>query len=213
MVSWTVSPLRSGFGSSSRTSLPRAVSSTRCPPGWPRSVLPERLFKPFLADLEAGDEQQRVLVLFLIFLGGGRADIADQVRDRGAVRIEAAEKPRCGCDARQFGQADGDRGIFVVRDILGDLRPAGSRASAFRSLMIRSTLGRQLEDLGEIGRRLAADRSSCSGMRSTRKSERLIAIGLPLRSTIQPRRGGTRISWTRLLSDKQLVMLVLAIAR
>ena len=29
-------PLRSGLGSSSLTSLPRAVTSTRCPPGVPR---------------------------------------------------------------------------------------------------------------------------------------------------------------------------------
>ncbi len=46
-------------------------------------------------------------------------------------------------------------------------------------------------------------------MRSTRKLERLIAIGLPLRSMIQPRRGGTRISCTRLLFGQQLIFLVL----
>ena len=45
-------------------------------------------------------------------------------------------------------------------------------------------------------------------MMSTRKLDRLIAIGLPLRSTIQPRRGGTGISWTRLLSRQELVLLV-----
>ena len=39
----------------------------------------ERFFKPFLADLHTGDEQQRVLVFFLIFLGRGGADIADQL--------------------------------------------------------------------------------------------------------------------------------------
>ena len=36
IVSCTVWPLRSGLGSSSFTSLPRAVTSTRCPPGVPR---------------------------------------------------------------------------------------------------------------------------------------------------------------------------------
>ena len=44
--------------------------------------------------------------------------------------------------------------------------------------------------------------SSCCGIRSIRKLERLMAIGtLPWRSMIHPRRGGTGISWTRLLSD------------
>ena len=46
--------------------------------------------------------------------------------------------------------------------------------------------------------------SSRSGMRSTRKSLRLIAIGWPARSTIQPRRGGISRSCTRLLSESSL---------
>jgi hypothetical protein len=37
-------------------------------------------------------------------------------------------------------------------------------------------------------------------MMSTRKLALLIAIGFPNRSMIQPRRGGTGMSWTRLLS-------------
>ena len=43
-----------------------------------------------------------------------------------------------------------------------------------------------------------------------RKLALLIAIGLPLRSMIHPRRGGTGMSWTRLLSRQQLVLLVLS---
>ena len=46
----------------------------------------ERLFEALLADLEARDDQQRVLVLRLIFLGVGGPDIADQVGDGRAVR-------------------------------------------------------------------------------------------------------------------------------
>ena len=48
----------------------------------------QRLLEPFLADLHAGDQEQRVLVLLLIFVGGGRADIADQLADRGAAGVE-----------------------------------------------------------------------------------------------------------------------------
>ena len=79
----------------------------------------ERLLEAFLADLDAGDEQQRVLVLLLIFVGGGRADIADELADRGPAGIEAREAARGG-DAGQLGQADRDRGILLVRDIVGD---------------------------------------------------------------------------------------------
>ena len=39
-----------------------------------------------------------------------------------------------------------------------------------------------------------------------------MAIGLPLRSMIQPRRGGTGISWTRLLSDSSWYFSFCAIA-
>ena len=42
-----------------------------------------RLFKAFLADLEAGRDQKRVLLLLIFLLVGG-ADIADQMADRGA---------------------------------------------------------------------------------------------------------------------------------
>ena len=49
-------------------------------------------------------------------------------------------------------------------------------------------------------------------MMSTRKLALLIAIGLPLRSMIQPRRGGTGISWTRLLSESSWYFSFCAIA-
>ena len=42
---------------------------------------------------------------------------------------------------------------------------------------------------------------SRSGMISTRKSVRLLAIGKPWRSISQPRRGGISVRLTRLLSD------------
>ena len=119
IVSWTVPPLRSGLGSSSLTSLPFAVTSTRCPPGSPRSVGFQRLFQTFLADLHAWDEEQRVLVFLLIFRCRCRSDIADQLTDRRAARIEAREAARCG-DARQLGQPNRDRRILLVRNIVGD---------------------------------------------------------------------------------------------
>ena len=67
------------------------------------------LLEAFLADLEAGRDQQRVAVLRLIFLAVGGADIADQMADRGAFRIEAGEGAQRR-DAGQLGQAHVDRG-------------------------------------------------------------------------------------------------------
>src|SRR3546814_4472542 len=64
----------------------------------------QRLF----ADLEAGGDVEGVLRL-LIFLGIGRADIADQVADRCSGRIITREAARRG-DTGQVGQADQDRG-------------------------------------------------------------------------------------------------------
>ena len=46
----------------------------------------EFLFEAFLADLHAWDEEERVLVLLLIFLGRGGADIADELPDRSIRR-------------------------------------------------------------------------------------------------------------------------------
>ena len=166
--SWTVPPERSGLGVSSRTSLPRAVSSTRCPPGWPRSRRFERLFKPFLADLEARRDQQRVLLL-LIFLGRGGADIADQMADRGARRVEAREAAH-RLDPGQFGQAHGDRGIALVGDVLGDL----DRLVALGGLELADDavdlVGRRARAIGRAGAASRVGRSNCSGMMSTRKS-------------------------------------------
>ena len=63
----------------------------------------ERFFEPLLADLEAGNDQQRVLVLGLIFLGVGGADIADQMADRRPVRIDNANSR--AWPARRAGRA------------------------------------------------------------------------------------------------------------
>src|SRR6185369_3164898 len=87
--------------------------------GLPAKRLLQRLFETFLADLDPGHEQQRVLVLRLIFLFVRRADIADQLADRRPARIETGEAARRR-HARQLGQADGDRGILFVGDIVGD---------------------------------------------------------------------------------------------
>src|SRR3546814_2958769 len=79
-----------------------------------------------LADLETGRDVERVLRL-PIFFGIGGADIADQVADRGPGRVIAGETARRG-DAGQVGQADEDRGIFGLADILLDrdrLEPRG----------------------------------------------------------------------------------------
>ena len=63
MANWTVLPLLSGFGSSSRISLPRAVTSTRWPPGSPQVRL-QRPFKTFLADFNAGTRRSGFLPSF-----------------------------------------------------------------------------------------------------------------------------------------------------
>ena len=77
----------------------------------------ERLLEPFLADLEPRDDQQRILVFFLIFLGIGGADIADQLPDGGAARVEAREPTRRR-HSGQFGEVDGNGGVFLIRHIL-----------------------------------------------------------------------------------------------
>ena len=64
MVSWTVPPLRSGLGSSSLTSLPRAVTSTRCPPGCPRSVCSIVCSRPSLPILTPGMRSSGFLFSF-----------------------------------------------------------------------------------------------------------------------------------------------------
>src|SRR3546814_17587773 len=88
-----------------------------------------------LADLETGRDVERVLRL-PIFFGIGGADIADQVADRGPGRVIAGETARRG-DAGQVGQADEDRGIFGLADILLDrdrLEPRGGIEVALDTL-------------------------------------------------------------------------------
>ena len=117
--------------------------------------------------------------------------------------------PRDAATPGKFGQPDGDRGILLVRDVVGDrdrLEPARLRKLAVDPVDL---VGRADRSGPRARRRPSAPSTSCCGMMSTRKLDRLIAIGLPLRSMIQPRRGGTGISWTRLLSRQQLVFLVL----
>ena len=145
------------------------MSSTRCPPGWPRSLLSSVFSRPSLPILKPGVIEQRVLFL-LIFLGRGGADIADQMADRGAGRVEAREAAH-RLDARQFGQADGDRGILVVGDILGDLDRLVALARRLHLLDDAvDVVGRQVEQLRRAVRSVSVGRSSCSGMMSTRKS-------------------------------------------
>ena len=103
MVSWTVPPLRSGLGSSSLTSLPRAVTSIRCPPGWPRSVCSSVFSSPSLPIFKPGMISSGFLFSVSYSSADGRADIADQMADRRSRRIEAGEAAR-GRDARSSGR-------------------------------------------------------------------------------------------------------------
>ncbi len=82
-------------------------------------LLVERLFEPILARLIARRDEQRVLGL-LIILGRRRADIADQVTDGRAGRVEA-RVALGGRDAGQVGKANGDRRKLFVGQVIGDL--------------------------------------------------------------------------------------------
>ena len=150
IVSWTVWPLRSGFGSSSLTSLPRAVTSTRWPPGSPRSRGSSVFSRPSLPILTPGTSKQRVLVFLLIFLRVGGPDIADQLSDGGSGWIVAGEAAGSG-NARQIGKPDRDRGILVVRHVVGDRH--GLEAARFLQLATDALdfVGRQLQERGELG--------------------------------------------------------------
>ena len=89
-------------------------------PGDTAEIRFERLLEPLLSDLEAGDDQQRVLLFGFIFLGVGRPDIAEQVSDCRAVRIIARVTP-CRLHSGKLRQPDGDGGILIVGHVFGDL--------------------------------------------------------------------------------------------
>ena len=65
----------------------------------------QRLLQAFLSDLHARDQEQRVLVLFFIFLDRGRADIADELAHRRTAGVEAGEAARGG-DAREAPEGE-----------------------------------------------------------------------------------------------------------
>jgi hypothetical protein len=113
----------------------------------PAKPLLERLLQPLLADLEARRNQQRVL-LFLILLCRGRADVADQVADRRARGVEAREAAH-RLYARELGKAHGDGGIINVRDVFRDLH----RLIALRGLELAQDaidlVDVELEQVGE----------------------------------------------------------------
>ena len=150
------------------------------------------LLEPLLADLEAGRDQQRVAVLGLIFLGGwacrhSRSDGRPRrLPDSSARRRAAATTPGSS------GRRTRDRGDTCSNvEMLGDRHrlEARGRARARRGSAATSS-GGEAEDPGRASAITRSASSSRSGIRSTRKSPRLIAIGWPWRSTIQPRRGG-----------------------
>jgi hypothetical protein len=161
-----------------------------------------RLLQAFLADLEAWGDQKRELVFRKIFLPIGRADIADQMRDGGAVRVEA-RKGAQRRHPRKLRQPDRHRGIFLERQVLRDRHRLVSGGARQLFPDSRDLVG------GRSSRRASSARIRSgsfrrSGIRSTRKSLRLIAIGMPARSITQPRRGGMRRIWTRFDSDSRL---------
>ena len=69
--------------------------------------------------LEAGRDQEGI-ALFLVFLGIGGADIADQMADSRAGRIMAGKAP-LGDNAGQVGQAHADGGEILVIEAARDL--------------------------------------------------------------------------------------------
>ena len=105
------------------------------------------LFKAILAELETRCDEQGVVRLLILF-GVGRADIAGQMRDRGARRIVAREAARWR-DAGQFGLAQADRGEAIPADVFRHLH----RLEARRPLQIDANpldlVGRQVEQRGE----------------------------------------------------------------
>ena len=126
----------------------------------------QRLLKPFFANLHSRDQQQRVLVFLFIFGCGGGADIADQLADRGAARVIARESLR-GRNARQVGQAHGDRGVLLVGDIVGDRHRLEAARGGKLARDPLDLVGGQAHELGQLGndlRRLTI----CWGIRSTR---------------------------------------------
>ena len=77
MVSWTVLAAAVRLGVEFLDQLAARGDFDPLPAGLAAKRRFNRFFKAFLADLDTGNEQQRVLVLGLIFLGDGGADIAD----------------------------------------------------------------------------------------------------------------------------------------
>src|SRR4051794_33759979 len=89
------------------------------------SVL-KALLEALLSDLDAGNEEQRVLTLALEFVDRGRTHITDQLPDRGASRVKARE-PLRRSDTRKIGKAHSDRCILLKRHVVRDrdrLEPA-----------------------------------------------------------------------------------------
>ncbi len=160
-------------------------------------VLLVDLFQRILAHLVAGRDEQRIVVLLVLF-GRGRADVADEVADGRSGGIET-RIAALGDDAGQIGQAHGNGGELVPVEPGGDFD--GREAVRLVELVLQvlqvnrrqvEQLAQRLEGVGGIGQAL--------GIRSTRKSARFEASGMPLRSRIQPRRGGISVRFTRLLS-------------
>ena len=115
----------------------------------------QRLLEPFFANLHSRDQQQRVLVFLFIFGCGGGADIADQLADRGAARVIARETLR-GRNARQVGQAHGDRGILLVGDIVGDRHRLEAARGGKLARDPLDLVGGQAHELGQLGNHLRA---------------------------------------------------------
>ena len=112
--------------------------------------------QPVLADLEARRDEQRILALLIVFRGR-RADIAEQMADRGTGGI-MARKALARRDAGQVGQADGNGGELVIGQLVGDLdRTEAGRLVQFLLDPI-DIVGLEREELRQMAhRRLGID--------------------------------------------------------
>ena len=91
IVSWTVPPLMSGSGLELLDQLAPSRHLDTLAAGLTAQRLFQFLFETFLADLHTWYEEEGVLVLLLIFRGGGGADVANELPDRRSGGIETGE--------------------------------------------------------------------------------------------------------------------------
>ena len=104
------------------------------------------LFQSVLADLVARCDEQRIPILFGVFFGIRRPDVANKMAYAGPCRIEARETALRN-DTGQIGQPHADRGEFVIGYAGSNLDRLISRTIGYLLANIRGLIFIEVQDL------------------------------------------------------------------